>query len=89
MSRTALPTKLGSTANGMEEGSMRVNVGDPALVELLLDYFDAETDCVAVQVGATEIEVALLGSYSNDRHNDVVEDLVAEFRRKQLRQQQR
>jgi len=65
---------------------MRVNVGDPALVGLLLDYFDDEADCVAVQVGATEIEVALLGSYSNDRHNDVVEDLVAEFRRRQRQQ---
>ena len=68
---------------------MRVNVGDPALVELLLDYFDAEADCVAVQVGATEIAVALLGSYSNDRHHDVVDDLVSEFRRRQLRQQPR
>ena len=65
---------------------MRVNVGDPALVGLLLDYFDAEADCVAVQVSVTEIEVALLGSYSNDRHNDVVEDLVAEFRRRQRQQ---
>lgn len=64
---------------------MRVNVGDPALVEHLLDYFESEADCVAVQVGVTEIEVALLGSYSNDRHNDVVEDLIAEFRRRQLR----
>ena len=66
---------------------MRVNVGDPALVELLLGYFDAEADCVAVQVGATEIEVALLGSYGNEHHNDVVEDLVAQFRRQQQQQQ--
>jgi len=62
---------------------MRVNVGDPELVRSLLDYFESAADCVAVQVGETEIEVALLGSYGVERHNDVVEDLVAEFRRKQ------
>jgi hypothetical protein len=75
-------TKLRSTAIE-EEGSLRVNVGDPALVELLLDYFEAESDCIAVQVGECEIEVALLGSYGNERHNDAVEDLVAQFCRQQ------
>lgn len=75
--------KLRSTAIEVEEGSLRVNVGDPALVELLLDYFEAESDCIAVQVGECEIEVALLGSYGNERHNDAVEQLVAQFRRQQ------
>ena len=35
---------------------------------------------IAVQVGECEIEVALLGSYGNERHNEAVEDLVAQFR---------
>ena len=59
---------------------MRVNVGDPALVEELVEYFESEADCIAVQVGYTEIEVALLGSYASERHNALVEDLLARFR---------
>jgi hypothetical protein len=59
---------------------VRVNVGDPALVEELVEYFQSQADCVAVRVGDSEVEVALLGSYANDKHNDLVEDLVARFR---------
>jgi hypothetical protein len=59
---------------------VRVNVGDPTLVEELVEYFESQADCVAVRVGSSEIEVALLGSYATDRHNALVEDLVARFR---------
>ena len=61
---------------------MRVHVGDSELVLLLLDYFEEQADCIAVQVGETEIEVSLLGSYRTEAHDAAVERLVAEFRRR-------
>ena len=59
---------------------MRVHVGDPKLVPDLLDYFEEQADCVAIQVGAAEIEVALLGSYRNDMHAATVDRIVRDFR---------
>ena len=59
---------------------MRVHVGDSRLVALLLDYFEEQADCVAVQVGEAEIEVSLLGSLRTDVHNATVESLVEGFR---------
>ena len=61
---------------------MRVHVGDSELVGVLLDYFEHESDCVAIQVGEAEIEVSLLGSYGSIAHNETVDRLVAEFRRR-------
>jgi hypothetical protein len=61
-------------------GGLRVHVGDPKLVEELLEYFEAQADCVAIQVGEAEIEVALLGSYRSDRHAETVDQIVAQFR---------
>ena len=63
---------------------MRVHVGDSELVLLLLDYFEEQADCIAVQVGETEIEVSLLGSYGSAAHDAAVQQLVAEFRRRGL-----
>ena len=61
---------------------MRVHVGDSELVAVLLDYFEQESDCVALQVGETEIEVSLLGSYGSKFHDEKVAELTAEFRRR-------
>ena len=61
---------------------LRVHVGDSELVAVLLDYFEHESDCVAIQVGETEIEVSLLGSYGSIAHNETVDRLLAEFRRR-------
>jgi hypothetical protein len=61
---------------------LRVHVGDSELVLLLLDYFEEQADCIAVQVGETELEVSLLGSYRSEAHDAAVERLVAEFRRR-------
>jgi hypothetical protein len=55
-------------------------VGDSELVQLLLDYFEEQADCVAVQVGETELEVSLLGSYGSAAHDAAVEQLMSEFR---------
>jgi hypothetical protein len=68
-------------ASGGKEKALRVHVGDSELVAVLLDYFEHESDCVAIQVGETEIEVSLLGSYGSIAHNETVDRLVAEFRR--------
>ena len=54
---------------------MRVHVGDSELVAVLLDYFEHESDCVAIQVGETEIEVSLLGSYGSIAHDETVDRL--------------
>jgi hypothetical protein len=69
-------------ASGGKENVLRVHVGDSELVAVLLDYFEHESDCVAIQVGETEIEVSLLGSYGSIAHNETVDRLVAEFRRR-------
>jgi len=61
---------------------LRVHVGDSKLVLLLLEYFEEQADCVAIQVGETEIEVSLLGSYRSEAHEAAVEKLVSEFRRR-------
>jgi hypothetical protein len=68
--------------SGMKEEALRVHVGDSELVGVLLDYFEHESDCVAIQVSETEIEVSLLGSYGSIAHNETVDRLVAEFRRR-------
>ena len=57
-----------------------MHVGDPRLVGALLDYFEEQADCVVVQVGPAEIEVALLGSYRNDTHAEKVDRIVSDFR---------
>ena len=45
---------------------MRLRVTDPALVPELVEFLQARLDVVAAQVGDDEVEVSLLGSYSND-----------------------
>jgi hypothetical protein len=59
---------------------LRVHVGDSELVQLLLDYFEEQADCIAVQVGETELEISLLGSYGSAAHDAAVEQLMSEFR---------
>jgi hypothetical protein len=59
---------------------LRVHVGDPKLVGELLDYFEEQADCVAIQVGEAEIEVTLLGSYRSDAHAHAVDRIVRDFR---------
>ena len=66
----------------MKEEALRVHVGDSELVGVLLDYFEHESDCVAIQVGEAEIEVSLLGSYGSVAHDETVDRLLAEFRRR-------
>jgi hypothetical protein len=61
---------------------LRVHVGDSELVAVLLAYLEQESDCVAIQVGETEIEVSLLGSYGSKFHDEKVAQLTAEFRRR-------
>jgi hypothetical protein len=68
---------------------LRVHVGDSELVRLLLEYFEEQADCIAVQVGETEIEVSLLGSYGTEAHDAAVEELVAEFRQRGLTERRR
>jgi hypothetical protein len=46
--------------------AMRLRVTDPALVPELVEFLQARLDVVAAQVGDDEVEVSLLGSYSND-----------------------
>jgi hypothetical protein len=58
---------------------MRIHVGRAKLVPELLRYFEEQSDCVVIQVGETEIEVSLLGSYRVDRHDAAVERLLAGF----------
>jgi hypothetical protein len=58
---------------------LRVYVGDSELVSELLEYFEQQADCIAVQVAETEIEVSLLGSYSGTAHDAAVERLVTDF----------
>ena len=62
------------------EAGLRVHVGDPRLVEGLLEYFEEQADCVAIQVGEAEIDVALLGSYRSDAHAATVERILRDFR---------
>ena len=57
-----------------------MHVGDPRLVGELLDYFEKQADCVAIQVGEAEIEVTLLGSYRSDAHAQTVDRIVSDFR---------
>ncbi len=59
---------------------MRVHLGSPAQVSALIRYFEERADCVVRRVGATELEVSLLGSYRAERHDATVERLVADFR---------
>jgi len=59
---------------------VRIHVGDSELVKPLLDYFEEQADCVALQVADTEIEVSLLGSFRNEVHDARVEQLVVAFR---------
>lgn len=59
--------------------SVRIHVGHAELVPEMIRYFERQPDCVVLQVGATEIEVSLLGSYRSDRHEQAVERLLAEF----------
>lgn len=58
---------------------MRIHVGNAELVPELIGYFEAQSDCVVLQVGEREIEVSLLGSYRGDRHDVAVERKLALF----------
>ena len=58
---------------------MRVHVGNANLVPELIRYFEQQSDCVVLQVGETELEVSLLGSYRVDRHDRAVQRLLLEF----------
>ena len=58
---------------------MRIHVGSADLVPDLIRYFENQSDCVVLQVGATEIEVSLLGSYRDDHHEEAVERLLAAY----------
>jgi hypothetical protein len=58
---------------------VRIHLGKPELVPELVRYFDEQTDCIALQVGETEVEVSLLGSYREDRHDAAVDRLMAAF----------
>ena len=64
---------------------MRIHVGESELVKPLLEYFQEQADCIALQVTETEIEVSLLGSFRNDVHGATVEKLVEAFRLYRLR----
>jgi hypothetical protein len=68
---------------------LRIYVGDSELVKLLLEYFEQQADCVAVQVGETEIDVALLGSYRSEAHDAAVERLVTEFQARERAERHR
>ena len=58
---------------------MRIHVGDSELVKPLLEYFEAQVDCIALQVAETEIEVSLLGSFRSEVHDATVQRLVDAF----------
>jgi hypothetical protein len=58
---------------------VRVHVGRAGLVPDLIRYFEQQSDCVVLQVGETELEVSLLGSYRHDRHDLAVERLLADY----------
>jgi hypothetical protein len=58
---------------------VRIHLGKAELVPELVRYFDEQTDCIALQVGETEVEVSLLGSYREERHDAAVDRLVAAF----------
>jgi hypothetical protein len=58
---------------------VRIHVGKAALVPDLIRYFERQSDCVVLQVGETELEVSLLGSYRHDRHDAAVERLLVSF----------
>ena len=58
---------------------MRIHVGNADLVPQLIAYFERQADCVVHRVGATKIEVALLGSYRHDQHDTAIERLLADF----------
>ncbi len=45
---------------------MRLRVNDPGLVPALVEFLKARLDAVAVPVSENEVEVSLLGSYTND-----------------------
>jgi hypothetical protein len=70
----------GEGFTGEEEQVLRVHVGDSKLVKVLLEYFEQQSDCVAIRINDSEIEVSLIGSFRADTHNAAVEDLVAGFR---------
>jgi hypothetical protein len=71
----------GEGFTGEEEHVLRVHVGDSELVKVLLEYFEQQSDCVAIRINDSEIEVSLIGSFRTDTHNAAVEDLVTGFRR--------
>jgi hypothetical protein len=58
---------------------VRIHVGNPDVVPELIRYFEDQSDCIVVQVGLTEIEVSLLGSWRIDRHDAAVERRLAAF----------
>ena len=58
---------------------MRIHAGDSESTTLLLDYFEQQADCIAIQVAETEIEVSLLGSFRNEVHDETVQKLVEAF----------
>ena len=62
------------------DAGLRIHVGDSGNVIPLLEYFDGQTDCVALQVGESEIEVTLLGSYAREAHDAAVKRRMAQFR---------
>jgi hypothetical protein len=68
---------------------VRIHVGDSELVRPLLDYFEEQADCVALQVAETEIEVSLLGSFRNEVHDATVEKIVNAFRQYRSGEQSR
>ena len=50
------------------------------MVTLLLEYFESQADCIALQVGQRELEVSLLGSYATGAHDVAVSRLLTRFR---------
>lgn len=66
--------------SGRGRQAVRIHVGDSELVKPLLEYFEEQADCVALQVAETEIEVSLLGSFRTEVHDANVERLVSAFR---------
>lgn len=45
---------------------MRVRISSPELLDELIVFLDAETDASVHPVSDEEVEISLLGSYSND-----------------------
>jgi hypothetical protein len=58
---------------------VRIYVGRAELVPDLIRFFEHQSDCVVLQVGESELEVSLLGSYRHDLHDAAVERLLAKF----------